>query len=162
MRFHKLNPSDLIVIYDELDLPAGKMRIKTGGGAGGHNGIRSIDAHVGKDYRRVRLGIGHPGEKTRVTGHVLGDFAKADREWVEPFLAAVAEHAPLLAKGDDSSFMNKVSLAMAPDKTTVEAAPTKAKSHIHQARPKPAPQLPHSGPMAAILRKLLGKGEPQS
>jgi len=158
MRFHKVAPADLVVVYDEIDLPAGKLRIKTGGGAGGHNGIRSIDAHVGKDYRRVRLGIGHPGEKSRVSGHVLGDFAKSDGEWLGPFLAAIAEHAPLLAKGEDSTFMNKVALAIAPAKSAESgAAPAKGQSHIRQARPKPAPDLPQSGPMAAMLKRLFGK-----
>src|SRR5690606_34982868 len=89
MRFYKLAPSDLTVLYDELDLAPGKVRVKTGGGAGGHNGIRSLDAHCGKEYRRVRIGIGHPGSKERVTGHVLGDFAKADHEWLDPLLDAV-------------------------------------------------------------------------
>ena len=84
MRFYKLAPEDLIVIYDELDLEPGKVRIKRGGGNGGHNGIKSIDAHCGKDYRRLRLGIGHPGHKERVTGHVLGNFAKSDHDWLDP------------------------------------------------------------------------------
>jgi PTH1 family peptidyl-tRNA hydrolase len=90
---------DIVVLYDELDLAPGKVRIKTGGGSGGHNGIKSIDAHCGKDYRRVRLGIGHPGSKDRVTGYVLGDFAKADAEWLEPLIEAVGlTCADLLAK----------------------------------------------------------------
>ena len=86
--------------------------MKTGGGAGGHNGIRSIDGHFGQDYRRVRIGIGHPGIKEMVSPHVLSDFAKADREWLEPLLDAIADNAELLAKGDDSGFMNKLSLAL--------------------------------------------------
>ncbi len=92
-------PSDLIVLYDELDLPPGKLRVKTGGGAGGHNGIRSIDSHCGNDYRRVRLGIGHPGHKDLVQRHVLGDFAKADAQWLEPLLDAVAEQFPAAGEG---------------------------------------------------------------
>src|SRR5690606_24769741 len=88
MRFHKIPPSDVVVLYDELDLAPGKVRVKVGGGAGGHNGIRSMDAHCGKDYRRVRIGIGHPGAKELVHNYVLGDFAKADREWLEPLLDA--------------------------------------------------------------------------
>jgi PTH1 family peptidyl-tRNA hydrolase len=98
MRFYNLGPEDIVVLYDELDLAPGKVRIKTGGGSGGHNGIKSIDAHCGKDYRRVRLGIGHPGSRDRVTGYVLGDFAKADAEWLEPLIEAVGSHADLLAK----------------------------------------------------------------
>jgi len=157
LRFYKLKPADLVVIYDEIDLPAGKLRVKTGGGSGGHNGIRSIDAHCGKDYRRVRLGIGHPGHKAAVQRHVLGDFAKADAEWLDPFLAAIAENAGLLASSEDSTFMNRVSLATGgkePQRTK------KAQSHIRQARPKPAPaKVPETGPMAAMLRKLFGTKE---
>lgn len=159
MRFHKLTPADLIVLYDELDLAAGKVRIKTGGGAGGHNGIRSIDAHCGKDYRRVRIGIGHPGIKELVHNHVLGDFAKADREWLEPLLDAISDNAGMLASGDDNGFMNKTSLAVqaTANPPAKEAKPAPAKSHIRQARPtKPSGPLPESGPMAAMLRKLFG------
>ena len=164
MRFYKLSPEDLIVLYDELDLAAGKLRIKTGGGAGGHNGIRSIDAHCGKEYRRIRIGIGHPGDKARVTGHVLGDFAKVDSEWLDPMLAAIGENAPLLAKGEDSSFMNRVALATKGDNSDNHAAKkktgSKAKSHIHQARkPDTGKQLPKSGPMADMLKKLFGGGD---
>lgn len=176
LRFYKLDLDALTVLYDELDLAAGKVRIKTGGGAGGHNGIRSLDAHLGPDYRRVRLGIGHPGDKARVTGHVLGDFAKADREWLEPLLDAVAEHAPLLVSGDEAGFMNKVVLATKPSKAEKAEKPKKAEkvkdaanagdagelapraqSHIRQARPKkPATPVPATGPMAAMLKKLFG------
>ncbi len=115
MRFYKLTPADIVVFYDELDLEAGKLRIKTGGGAAGHNGIRSIAAHIGPEFRRVRLGIGHPGVKERVLGHVLGDFAKADAAWLEPLLDAIADAAPLLATGKDATFANKVHLALNPE-----------------------------------------------
>ena len=159
LRFYKLGLDALLVVHDELDLAAGKARIKKGGGAGGHNGIRSIDAHCGKEYRRLRLGIGHPGDKARVHAHVLGDFAKADSEWLDPFIDAVADNAALLAKGEDSSFMNRVSLAMggkvARDRAGKQPSPaSKAKSHIRQARPKPSAKLPESGPMADMLKKL--------
>ncbi|MFC3722604.1 aminoacyl-tRNA hydrolase [Neoaquamicrobium sediminum] len=160
MRFHKLSPADLLVMYDELDLAPGKVRIKTGGGAGGHNGIRSIDAHCGKEYRRMRIGIGHPGVKEMVTHHVLGDFAKSDREWLEPLLEAIADNADKLVAGDNNGFMNKTSLAV---QGTEEPAPkaerpaTPGKSHIRQARPRPnAMQVPETGPMAAMLKKLFG------
>jgi PTH1 family peptidyl-tRNA hydrolase len=113
MRFFKLTPAEVVVIYDELDLPPGKLRMKTGGGTAGHKGLKSIEAHVGKEFRRMRIGIGHPGAKELVNGYVLHDFAKADRDWLDPLLAAVAEHAPLLAKGEDASFMNRVHLAVA-------------------------------------------------
>lgn len=115
MRFYKLTPADVVVFYDELDLEPGKVRIKTGGGAAGHNGIRSIASHIGPDFRRVRIGIGHPGAKDRVLGYVLGDFAKADTTWVEPMLDAMADAAPLLAEGKDATFANKVHLALNPE-----------------------------------------------
>ncbi len=163
LRFYKLGPSALTVFYDEIDLAEGKLRIKTGGGAGGHNGIRSIDGHVGNAYRRVRIGVGHPGVKEMVQHHVLGDFAKADREWLEPLLAAIADNAAMIAKGDESGFMNKASLAvqgkaaLEPEKPAQKQSP-KQQSHIRQARPQQAPaKLPESGPMAAMLKKLFGK-----
>ncbi|MBO6633125.1 aminoacyl-tRNA hydrolase [Parvibaculum sp.] len=116
MRFYKLTPADVVVFYDELDLEAAKIRMKTGGGAAGHNGIRSIAAHIGPDFRRVRLGIGHPGAKDRVLGYVLGDFSKAEAaDWVEPMLDAIADAAPLLAEGKDATFANKVHLALNPE-----------------------------------------------
>ncbi|MEJ8572234.1 aminoacyl-tRNA hydrolase [Microbaculum marinum] len=112
MRWLKLSPAQVIVFYDELDLVPGKVRVKTGGGAAGHNGIRSITAHIGPDFRRVRLGIGHPGHKDRVQRHVLSDFSKADKDWLGPLLVAAADSAGMLAAGDDSGFMNKVALAL--------------------------------------------------
>ncbi len=156
LRFYKLGPDRLVVLYDDLDLTPGKVRVKVGGGTGGHNGIRSLDAHVGPDYKRVRIGIGHPGDKARVTGHVLGDFAKADAEWLETLLAAIADTAPMLAAGDDAGFMNKVALAMQPQKADKPAKAPKGESHIRQARPKDAPKPPETGPMAAMLKKLFG------
>lgn len=158
LRFFKLAPSAVTVLYDEIDLAAGKVRLKTGGGAGGHNGIRSIDAHIGRDYRRVRIGVGHPGVKELVHSHVLGDFSKADRVWLEPLLDAIAENAELLAGGDDNAFMNKLSLALTGDKARPEKPAAKAQSHIRQARPQqPSIKVPETGPMAAMLKKLLGK-----
>lgn len=166
LRFYKLSPADLVVIYDELDLAPAKVRIKTGGGAGGHNGIRSIDAHCGKEYARVRLGIGHPGDKARVQSHVLGDFAKADHDWLDAMLEAIGDAAPLLAKGENSTFMNKIALAVSEklprdEKPGRKAAPGKAKgqSHVRQARTAAKPQPPKSGPMAEMLRKLFGSKE---
>ncbi len=161
MRFYKLTPADLIVLYDELDLPPGKLRVKTGGGAGGHNGIRSIDAHCGPAYRRVRLGIGHPGNKAQVQRHVLGDFAKADQEWLAPLLEAVASEFPLLIQGEESTFMNRIALATGgkADKPGKPERPApKGRSHIRQARSQgPAVKPPETGPMAEMLKKLLGK-----
>ncbi|MBL4725856.1 MAG: aminoacyl-tRNA hydrolase [Rhizobiaceae bacterium] len=165
MRFYKLEPADIVVIYDELDLVAGKMRMKTGGGAGGHNGIRSIDAHCGNGFRRMRLGIGHPGHKDRVTNHVLGDFAKADYEWVDPLLQAIADNVDCLVKNDDPGFMNKLAIALNGDRSDnhtekkKKAAKNKQQSHIRQARPTSVKKVPKAGPMADMLKKLFGKDE---
>ena len=157
MRFYKLAPADLAVFYDELDLAPGKVRVKTGGGAGGHNGIRSIDAHCGKEYRRVRIGIGHPGVKELVSPYVLGDFAKADREWLEPLIDAIADNADKLAAGDDNGFMTRIALVTRGDEPQEAKPAPKGQSHIRQARQKqPAMQAPDTGPMAAMLRKLFG------
>ncbi len=108
VRYYKLAPDQVVVIYDELDLVPGKLRVKTGGGYAGHNGLRSIGAHIGADFRRVRIGIGHPGDKDLVTGYVLHDFAKADREWIDALLAALADSLPILLGGDDGGFMTRV------------------------------------------------------
>lgn len=112
--FYKIPPEDVIVFHDEIDLAAGKVRVKRGGGHAGHNGLRSIHAHIGPDYGRVRLGIGHPGDKDKVTGHVLKNFAKADAQWVEKVLEALAEHAGLLIEGEDSAYMTQVARAVTP------------------------------------------------
>ncbi|TVR06691.1 MAG: aminoacyl-tRNA hydrolase [Salinarimonadaceae bacterium] len=111
-RFYKVELDDFVVFHDELDLPPGKLRLKKGGGNAGHNGLRSITAHCGNDYRRVRVGIGHPGDKAQVHSYVLNDFAKSEAPWVEDLARACAEHAGLLVKGDDAGFQNKVHLAM--------------------------------------------------
>jgi PTH1 family peptidyl-tRNA hydrolase len=109
--FYKLPAEAVTAFHDELDLVPGKVRVKRGGGAAGHNGLRSMDRHLGSpEYWRVRLGIGHPGDKARVTGHVLGDFAKADRDWLAALLDAVAAAAPLLAQGKPEDFMTRVAL----------------------------------------------------
>jgi len=112
MHFYKLTLADVLVFHDELDLTPSKVRVKTGGGNAGHNGLRSISAHIGNDYRRVRIGIGHPGDKEMVHGYVLSDFAKAERDWVEALTDIIADNADLLARGEDASFQNKVHLAM--------------------------------------------------
>jgi len=110
--FFKLGVGEVTVFQDELELPPAKVRVKVGGGIAGHNGLRSISSHIGNDYRRVRLGIGHPGVKELVHGHVLSDFAKSDRPWVEALCETVADNAALLATGRDSAFQNKVHLAL--------------------------------------------------
>ncbi|WP_160008176.1 aminoacyl-tRNA hydrolase [Rhizobium sp. 18055] len=172
MRFYKLQPSDIVAVYDELDLAPAKARIKTGGGHGGHNGIKSLDAHCGKEYRRLRLGIGHPGNKDLVQHYVLGDFAKVDRTWLEPMLEALADNAEMLVRNEDSQLMNKLALAVGgkadedkPQKTQPAAKQATdkpaGKSHIHQARNSAQPKkLPTTGPMAEMLKKMFGnKGE---
>ena len=113
-RFFKLPPESIVVMHDEIDLAAGKLKVKAGGGDAGHNGLRSITATIGPDYRRVRIGVGHPGDKERVHGHVLENFSKADEEWLVPLLSAIAEAAPFLAKDDDAGFMNKVAVTLNP------------------------------------------------
>jgi peptidyl-tRNA hydrolase, PTH1 family len=124
MRFYKLPLHDVVVIHDELDLAAGKVRIKTGGGVAGHNGLRSIAEQLGsRDFRRVRIGIGHPGHKELVTGHVLGNFSADDRQWLEPLLDALATAAPLLASGDDAGCMNKIALLLRPPKAETRPEP---------------------------------------
>jgi PTH1 family peptidyl-tRNA hydrolase len=110
--FHKLEPHQVVVLHDELELPPGKVRVKTGGGNAGHNGLRSITAHIGNDYKRVRIGIGHPGDKKLVEHYVLQDFAKSERPWVEAVCDVIADNAGLIAEGKDSTFQNKVHLAM--------------------------------------------------
>ena len=116
VRFFRIPLGEVVVFHDEIDLAPGKVRAKRGGGNAGHNGLRSLDAHLGPGYRRVRLGVGHPGEKDRVHGHVLKNFGKAEGAWVEPLIDAVAEAAPLLALVDDPGFMTRVALLTQPPK----------------------------------------------
>jgi PTH1 family peptidyl-tRNA hydrolase len=111
-RFYKIALEDIVVFHDELDLAPGKLRVKIGGGNAGHNGLRSITAHMGNDYKRVRLGIGHPGDKALVYSYVLSDFAKSEEPWVEALCKATADEAPLLVKSDNAHFQSKVHLAM--------------------------------------------------
>jgi peptidyl-tRNA hydrolase, PTH1 family len=110
--FYKIDVSHIVVFHDEIDLPPAKVRVKTGGGIAGHNGLRSISSHVGNDYRRVRIGVGHPGAKELVYPYVLGDFTKAERPWVEGLCDIIADNAATIVSGQDSAFQNKVHLAM--------------------------------------------------
>jgi len=112
--FYKIPPHDIIVLHDEMDLQPGKVRIKKAGGAGGHNGLKSIDSHLGQDYWRIRLGVGHPGDKALVTQWVLGDFAKADERWLIPLFDALADHLPLMFKGDGNALMIKLAQLVPP------------------------------------------------
>lgn len=161
-RFFKMEPSRIVVIHDELDLAPGRVRVKSGGGNGGHNGLKSIDAHIGKEYRRVRLGIGHPGSRERVNGHVLSDFHKSDAVWLEPMIEAVGRNVGQLVAGEDAQFMNRVHLATSGDepvsaKGSAAPARTKPRSHIPQARSGGKPCLPPGGPMADILKRMFGR-----
>ena len=159
-RFYKVAPGDIVVVHDELDLPPGKFRVKAGGGHGGHNGLRSLSQHLGDAYRRLRIGIGHPGSKDAVHNYVLHDFPKADETWLRPLLDAIAAEAPLLAEGRDATFANRVHLAVAPPKAakskTTGAKP--AEESVPAAPPAAAPTAKPRGPLADALSKLLSRG----
>lgn len=154
MRFYKLDEKDVIVFHDELDLAPGKVRVKTGGGVAGHNGLKSLSAHLGNDYVRVRIGIGHPGHRERVVGYVLHDFAKADLDWLEPLLGAMAEAAPHLAEGANDKFQTQVAYLTQGD----EPETKKAKAEKKQDKtPAPAPakqEKPKSAQEGALAAKL--------
>ncbi len=111
-QFYKIPAGDITVFHDEIELPPAKVRVKVGGGIAGHNGLRSISEHVGNDYRRVRIGVGHPGQKDMVEHYVLSDFAKSERGWVDAIVGALADNVGFLVRGEDASFQNKVHLAM--------------------------------------------------
>jgi len=161
VRFYKLAPSDVLVIHDEVDLPPGKTRMKAGGGVAGHNGLRSIGAAIGNDFRRLRIGVGHPGVKELVANHVLHDFAKADLVWLSPLLDAIAENAPLLAAGKDSTFANRLHAAtgetIARKPKAGKAAAEKTESKTEEPKPAPGADGTNEGPLARGLRKLLGR-----
>jgi peptidyl-tRNA hydrolase, PTH1 family len=139
LRFWKLTPADLTVFHDELDLAPGKLRLKDGGGHAGHNGLRSIHAHIGDAYARVRIGIGHPGHKDAVAGYVLHDFAKADADWLDALLQGMSDGAAALADGDGARFLNAVALRVAPPRssTGIKAEPPPRPA---QAEPPPEPE----------------------
>jgi len=122
-RFFKIDADHIVVFHDELDLEPGKLRVKNGGGLAGHNGLKSLAAHIGRNFRRVRLGVGHPGHKDKVLRYVLQDFAKADDAWLDPLLAALAVAAPLLGDGDDAAFASKVALILKPPEHKPRPAP---------------------------------------
>jgi PTH1 family peptidyl-tRNA hydrolase len=130
--FYKLPPAQVVVVHDELDLAAGKIRMKTGGGHAGHNGLRSIDATLGPNYRRLRIGIGHPG-KDMVLGYVLQNFHTDERVWLDPLLDAMAAEAGYLAKNDDTGFMTKVALRLQPPKPQVEKPAKTNKTDVKDA-----------------------------
>jgi len=135
MRFYKLGSEDVTVFHDELDLAPGKVRVKQTGGHAGHNGLRSIHQHISHDYQRVRLGIGHPGHKDKVSPYVLSDFAKAEQEWLDDVLRGVSDGAPDLAAGDAGKFMNAVALRTAPPRSSTSVP--KAEAAKPEAKPEP-------------------------
>jgi PTH1 family peptidyl-tRNA hydrolase len=155
-QFYKLEPADIVVIHDEVDLPPGKTRVKAGGGSAGHNGLRSVTGHIGNDYRRLRIGIGHPGVKEMVPNYVLRDFPKADAEWLTPLLDAIAEHAPLLAEGKDSTFANRLHEAAASGAPEDEAVSRRSEP-LTPAKASVGPR--QEGPLARGLRRLFGGKE---
>lgn len=151
MRFFKLTPADVVVFHDELDIAPGKLKLKQGGGHAGHNGLRSIHSHIGEDYARVRLGIGHPGHKDRVSGYVLSDFAKADQDWLDDLLRGISDGAVHLASGDGAKFSNAVALRTAPQKT---APPAKPKP---EAQAQPASEAGEAEDHRSPLQKLVDR-----
>ncbi|PZR00604.1 MAG: aminoacyl-tRNA hydrolase [Cereibacter sphaeroides] len=156
MRFFKLTPEDVTVFHDEIDLAPAKLRLKQGGGHAGHNGLRSMHAHVGDAYHRVRMGVGHPGHKDAVPVYVLHDFSKADREWLENMLDGISDGAAALAAGDGARFMNAVALRVSPPRSSTgkqapEAAASKPKSTPETAAPKPEAE-PEADTRSALRR----------
>jgi PTH1 family peptidyl-tRNA hydrolase len=143
-RYLKIAESDIIVLHDEIDLAPGKLKMKAGGGNAGHNGLRSISAHVGNAYARVRIGVGHPGSKDAVSGYVLHDFAKADQAWLEPMLDAIAEAAGRLAAGDDARFLTDVARRVQGSEAAPEGASGDRSQAAADAPPKAKPAAPAS------------------
>lgn len=140
MRFYKLEPADVIVLHDEIDLAPGKVKFKFGGGHAGNNGLRSVHAHIGPEYGRVRLGVGHPGHKDRVPGYVLHDFAKADQDWLDDVLRGCSDGAPFLAVGDGAKFMNAVGMRVSPQRESTGAKGPKGPKLAAKQASNPVPQ----------------------
>lgn len=171
MRFYKLSSADVTVLHDELDLAPGKCRVKQGGGHAGHNGLRSLHAHIGPDYARVRLGIGHPGHKDAVAGYVLRDFPKADQAWLDDLIRGISDGAAALAAGDGGKFMNAVSLRTAPPRSSTgtksatgkSAAKKQASSAIppNQPVPEAAPLQHRQQPAATSNQSKAQAPKPQ-
>jgi PTH1 family peptidyl-tRNA hydrolase len=155
LAFWKLPFAEVTVFHDELDLAPGKLRLKQGGGHAGHNGLRSIHGHLGDDYARVRLGIGHPGHKDAVAAYVLHDFAKADRDWLEDLLRGISEGAEALAQGDGQKFMNAVSLRTAPPRSSTSASTEKPKAPpVSPTSESPKPAEETRSPMQRLLDRF--------
>ncbi len=150
MRFFKLTPEDIIVLHDEIDLAPSKVRYKFAGGHAGHNGLRSVHAHIGDTYGRVRIGVGHPGRKEAVPGYVLRDFAKAEADWVENVLRGITDGAPHLADGDSGKFMNAVALRTAPPRSSTTAKKPAPKT---EEKPQNVPEDARS-PLQRLMDKF--------
>ena len=154
MRFYKLSPGDIIVFHDEIDLAPGKLRVKSGGGHAGHNGLRSIHGHIGDAYRRVRMGVGPPGHKDAVPGYVLRDFPKADQNWLDDMLRGISDGAEALAAGDTGRFQNAVALRLNPPRSSGRASATP----VSDTRPDPAPDpAPETADPRSTLQKLVDR-----
>ncbi|MGR1581459.1 aminoacyl-tRNA hydrolase [Thalassobius sp. S69A] len=151
MRFYKLTPDDVTVFHDELDLAPGKTRLKQGGGHAGHNGLRSIHQHIGADYARVRLGIGHPGHKDRVSGYVLADFAKAEQGWLDDLMRGISDGAPDLAAGEGPKFLNAIALRVAPARASKSGGKPQPAAQAKPAQPTPEDAR---SPMEKLLDKF--------
>jgi len=148
MRYLKLAPEDVIVFHDEIDLAPGKVRLKTGGGHAGHNGLRSIHGHIGPDYDRVRLGVGHPGHKDAVPGYVLRDFSKADQEWLDDELRGISDGIADLIAGDGPRFLNAIALRVAPPRSSKSAPKPKTPA------PVPESETETRSPMQKLVDKF--------
>ena len=156
MRFYKLTPEDVTVFHDEIDLAPGRLKVKSGGGHAGHNGLRSLHSHIGDAYQRVRMGVGHPGHKDAVPGYVLRDFPKADRDWLDDMMRGISDGASHLAANDTGRFMNAVSLRLAPPRSsTGTKGPNPAKKPA-ASKASPPPAAPQ-GEDRSSLQKLIDK-----
>lgn len=164
MRFYKLDPEQVIVLHDEIDLAPAKVRFKQGGGHAGHNGLRSIHGHIGEGYKRVRLGVGHPGHKDAVPGFVLRDFPKSDQDWLDDVIRGVSDGAPYLADGDSGKFLNTIALRVSPSRsgTGTQGKPKAGKPKAdkpakHAAKPEPEPEPEQKTDDRSAMQKLMDR-----
>jgi peptidyl-tRNA hydrolase, PTH1 family len=155
VHFYKLELDDVIVFHDELDLAPGKVRVKTGGGVAGHNGLKSMSAHLGNDYVRIRIGIGHPGRKDQVVHYVLKNFPKADYLWLEKLIGTIASDAPYLARGEYDKFQSRVAYAMQEEAEAEEAEAKPERKPVESKTAKQKQKL-QEGALASMLRRWLG------
>ena len=154
MRFYKLEPGDVTVFHDELDLAPGKVRVKVGGGHAGHNGLLSIHQHIGPEYERVRMGIGHPGHKDRVSGYVLSDFAKAEADWLDDVLRGCSDGAAALAGGDPARFSNAVALRVAPPRSSTGSKPKQVSDAPSGVHAKAEEDSPSASPLQRLMDRF--------